>query len=148
MKIILTKDVLKVGQKGEVKEVSVGYARNFLFAQNLAVQATQKAVTEVKQERETVVRRGEKDMRQAGGDAKKLEAYLLVIEQQANETGGLYAGVSAEAIAQTLKKQGFQIDPSMVDLSEPIKEVGEHEVRLNLPHGFEVKITVEIKPKK
>ncbi len=148
MKIILMKDVPKVGLKGEVKEVSVGYARNFLFAQNLAVQATDKVVTAMKKERTVAAKREEKDMKQAGEDAKKLDAYLLQLEERANETGGLYAAVTMETVAAALKKAGFKIDPSMVDLPEPIKEVGEHEVRLKLPHGLEAKITVDIQENK
>lgn len=148
MKIVLMKDVPKMGLKGEVKEVSVGHARNFLFPQNLAVQATDKVVAEIKRERAASVKQEGKGMKQAKEEAKKLEAYVLGIEERANESGGLYAAVSVDTISAALKKVGFKVDPSMVDLPEPIKEVGEHEVRLNLSHGLEAKVTVDVKENK
>ena len=148
MKVILMKDVPKVGLKGETKEVSDGYARSYLFAQNLAVQATAQAVASVKQEKQVAVRKEERGMKEAGQTAKKLEAYQLRLEEKTNESGGLYAAVTAESIAAGLKKAGHKITPAIVDLKEPIKEVGEYEVTLNLPHGFEARISVEITNKK
>ena len=74
--------------------------------------------------------------------------YLLVLEEKANESGGLYAAVSADTIAKALNKAGFNIKASMVELNDPIKEVGEREIQINLAHGFEAKITVKVKPKK
>jgi len=148
MKVILTKDVPKVGLKGEVKVVANGYGRNYLLAQDLAIMATAKAVASVKQEKQIAVRREEKSLKQADQDVHKLDAYSLTLEEQANESGGLYASVSADTIAKALKKAGFSIKAGMVDLPDPIKEIGKHKVKVNLPHGFEAKITVEVKTKK
>ena len=148
MKVILMKDVPKVGLKGETKEVSDGYARNYLFAQNLAVQATVQAVASVKKEKQVAERKEERGMKEAGEMAKKLEAYQLRLQEKANDSGGLYAAVTADTIAKGLKKAGHEITSAMVDLQEPIKELGEHELTLNLPHGFEARISVEITYKK
>jgi large subunit ribosomal protein L9 len=148
MKVILMKDVPKVGLKGETKEVSDGFARNYLFAQNLAVQATAKAVASVKQEKQVAVRQEERGMKEAGQIAKKLEAYQLRLEEKANDSGGLYAAVTADTITKGLKKAGHEITPTMVSLKEPIKELGEHEVTLNLSHGFEAHISVEVSENK
>ncbi|MFH1142662.1 MAG: 50S ribosomal protein L9 [Candidatus Uhrbacteria bacterium] len=148
MKVILLKDVPKVGLKGETKEVSDGYGRNYLLAHNLAVPATAQAVAMVEQEKQIAAQRVKKVLKQAGQDAQKLDAYLLVVEEKVNQSGVLYASVTADTIAKALNKAGFSIKANMVDLSDPIKEIGEHKVQLNLPYGFEAKITVEVKTKK
>ena len=148
MKVILMKDIPTLGFKGETKQVSDGYARNYLFPQNLAVQATAQAKASAKRDKEVAAKRKEKSLKQSGQDMKKLDAFLLSLKERANDTGGLYAAVTSAKIAAGLKKVGFQVTAEMVDLPEPIKEVGEHQVQLNLPHGFEAKITVEVKPNK
>jgi large subunit ribosomal protein L9 len=148
MKVILTRDVPKIGLKGETKKVSDGYARNYLFPQNLAVQATAQAKASVKRDKEVAARRQEKSLKRTSQDIKKLDSFLLTLKERTNDTGGLYAAVTPAKIAAGLKKVGFQVTTKMVDLSDPIKEVGKHQVPLNLPHGLEAKITVEVKPNK
>lgn len=145
MKVILIKDIPKIGLKGETKNVSDGYARNYLFPQKLAVQATVQAKASVKRDKEVAAKRQEKSLKRTSQDIKKLEGFLLTLKERTNDAGGLYAAVTPAKIAAGLKKAGFQVATEMVDLSEPIKEVGKRKVPLNLPHDFKAKITVEVK---
>lgn len=147
MKVVLMKDVAKLGFKGDVVNVSDGYARNLLFSQNLAVQATPDALNKVESEKKTQTSREEKVMKQAGGLAKQLDDYELILTEKASEEGTLYAAVGALQIAKALKKAGHEVDPESIALPEPIKEVGESELTINLPHGFEAKIKVIIETK-
>lgn len=149
MKVILTKDVKKAGLKGEVVNVSDGYARNFLFPQNLAVLATPDALKAADQAKKVSEKHEVKVAKQMAGLAKKLEAYNLIIQEPASDEGTLYAAVTAEKISAQLKKAGFDgIEPDSIKLTEPIKEIGDTELKLNLPHGFEARISVTIKKAK
>ncbi len=145
MKVVLLKDVPKKGYKGEVVNVNEGYARNFLFPQNLAVQATEEAIRKVEQEKKQKSKKDDKAMKAAAAAAKKLDGYELKMAEKTNEDGGLYAAVTAEIIAKALKKAKFDVTAESVELADPIKEVGEREVLVNLPHGFEatIRLTVE-----
>jgi len=143
MKVILMADVKTLGRRGEVVEVSDGYARNFLYPQNLAVQATADALRRLKEQEAAAERRVKKGMKEAAKLAGALEGFELVLKEKVSESGKLYAAVTAKAIAKALKKAKFDIEDDMVEL-DPIKETGEREVTVNLPHGFEATIRVRI----
>ena len=145
MKIILLKKVPNYGLEGETIEVSDGYARNFLFPQNLAVQATAKTLTEVKLKKEKKEKETKKSLKEAGRLASALDGLEIIITAKANEAGKLYAAVSGKDIAEAVKAKSVKIDPEWVEFVEPIKETGDFEVVVNLPHGFEAKINVQIK---
>ncbi|MBU0531134.1 MAG: 50S ribosomal protein L9 [Candidatus Uhrbacteria bacterium] len=147
MKVVLMQDVAKLGFKGDVVSVSDGYARNLLFPQNLAVQATPVALKKVESEKNTRASREKKVMKQAGQLAKKLDDFELILEEKASEEGTLYAAVGSVQIVKALKKAGLEVDPEWIDLPDPIKEVGESELTINLPHGFEAKIKIIIETK-
>ena len=142
------KNINKLGLKGDVVNVSDGHARNFLFPQNLAVQATPDALKKIEQDKKIRVSREEKAMNQAARLAKALDSFKLKIMEKANEEGGLYGAVTSATIAEALGKAGFAVDASMVGLAEPLKKVGDQKVVISLPHGFEAKINVAIEAKK
>lgn len=144
MKVILLADVKTLGRRGAVVDVSDGYARNFLFPQNLGVQATEDSIRRLREQEEAAERRTKKGMSLAGKAAQKIEGYELVLKEKVSDGGKLYAAVSPKTIAKALKKAGFEVDEAMVELKSPIKDVGEREVAINLPHGFEATITVRI----
>ena len=139
--------LVRGGQFVNALAVIQGHGR-FNWFNSLLEKVTTRLFCGKKKEKQTAVSRQEKGLKKAGEDARKLDAYLLVLEELANESGGLYAAVTAESIVKGLKKAGHQIKPDMIDLKEPIKELGEHKVTLNLPHGFETQITVEVRSKK
>ncbi len=129
MKIILLKDVSKIGRRYETKNVSDGHALNLLIPQGLAIAATPDAVKRMEKERVKVEgeRRIHEDLLLK--NLKDLDGKTISIFGKANEKGHLFAGLHKEEIAAELTKQTqLQIDPSMIVLEHPIKEVGEHDI--------------------
>lgn len=144
MKLILMRDVKTLGKRGDVVEVSDGYARNFLFPQNLAIQATADAIRRMKEAEVVLERRAKKGMAEAGKVAERLEGHELTLKEKVSEGGTLYAAVNAKTIAKALKKAGFDIEPEMVELVEPIKTTGSREITIHLAHGFEASINLHV----
>ncbi|MBI2473745.1 50S ribosomal protein L9 [Candidatus Uhrbacteria bacterium] len=147
MKVILMSDVRDLGKEGSVVEVSDGHARNFLFPQNLAIAATADALRKKDEKEEVQSRKTKKEISAAGDLAASLDGFELDLEEKVSESGVLYAAVSPKTIADALKKQGFKIDPDTIVIKTPLKELGEHTVSINLPHGFEAEIRVRIEEK-
>ena len=147
MKVILMSDVRDLGKEGSVVEVSDGHARNFLFPQNLAIAATADALRKKEEKEEVQSRKTKKEISLAGDLAASLDGFELELEEKVSDGGVLYAAVSAKTIADALKKHGFKIDPDTVVIKTPLKELGEHTVTINLPHGFEAEIRVRIEEK-
>jgi len=144
MKIILLKDVPSYGKEGDEVEVNDGYARNFLFPQNLAVQATAQAAVAVKVKKEKKEKESKKSIKEAGNLAAALDDLEVEILAKVNESGKLYAAVSGKDVVEAIKKEGKKIESDWVEFSEPIKETGAFEVTINLPHGFEAKINLRV----
>lgn len=148
MKVILLTDVKTVGKQGQVVDVTDGHARNFLFPQNLAVAATAEALQKKKQAEEAKKKEAHKELSFYGDLAGKLDGEEVLMEQKMNDNGTLYGAVTELQIASALKSQGFkQIDKSMIQLEEPIKEPGETSVKVVLPHGFEAEVKIIIEGK-
>lgn len=143
MKVVLLKDVNGLGRRGEVQEVSDGYARNFLLPEALAKIATVGAVrkaAELKAQQEAEAKAAAQTARE---QAKKLEEKEVVIKAKADETDNLYAAVHEDEILAALgEKVGLKKDS--VKFAAPIKSLGEHEVVLDLGHGQRVKIKVKV----
>lgn len=147
MKVILLKNIPTCGREGETVEVSDGYARNFLFPQNLAVQATARTLFVAKTKKEKQEKETEKSLKETGRLAAALDGLEIVVLVKTNKVGKLYAAVSAKDIVGAIRAKGIKVDPDWVKFSGPIKEIGVFEVQFNLPHGFEAKINVQIESK-
>jgi large subunit ribosomal protein L9 len=144
MKVILLKDVQALGHAGDVKEVSDGYARNFLLPGGLVRIATKEAISKAE---ETRLQREElalKALEIAKENAKKIEGLSVVIKAKADPSQKLYAAIKAEAIAEVVNASGFNITKEMVSIENPIKSLGDFEVIINLDHGLESKISVKV----
>lgn len=131
MKVILIKDVAKVGRRHEVKDLSDGYARNFIIARGWGIVADEKNLARLKnwQEQSGTDKKIQKDLLQ------KLLAHLgekaVVISRKANEQGHLFASLHAADIAAALREQcRIAVTPEMIDLPAPIKAVGEYQIDL------------------
>ncbi|MBI4598805.1 50S ribosomal protein L9 [Candidatus Uhrbacteria bacterium] len=148
MKVILLRDVKTQGKEGAIVEVSEGYARNFLFPQNLAVQATEEALRERQEREDRAEREGKKELKSSAKLASQLEGFELELVEKTNEQGVLYAAVTTEEVARALKKAKFTVDASMIQLTHSIKDVGEHPATVQLPHGFEASITIRVSSSK
>lgn len=145
MKVILLKKVSGLGNVDDVKEVADGYARNYLFPNNLAVQATSFSEKERENRKERLVKKAVTDLNVQQQLASELEGLEIEILEKANENGVLYAAVSPQKIVKSLQKLGYKVTPEQVQ-AKPIKEIGEKRVVLKLGHGLEAEITVIIQP--
>ncbi len=131
MKVILLKDVVNVGQKGSVKEVSDGYAQNFLIARGLAEQATAEKIAALQSAQEREEKARVQELAALGALVQSLEGKKVELQVRATEKGGLFKAIGASDIARTIKEQTEKNIPvEGIKLSKPIKEVGEHAVEL------------------
>ncbi len=140
MKVILIKDIENLGKKNEIKEVADGYARNFLFVEDLAKPATEEAMKNLEAEKKMQAVRAEADLKIEEEVASRLDGQEIEIPSKSDETGKLYGSITAAKIAKALKGKGFDIKSKQIKLAEPIKEVGEYDVALELSHGLEATI--------
>lgn len=132
MKIILQKDVSKLGKKYDIKEVNSGHALNLLIPQGLAIPATAEAIrkTETERAKSEGERRVHTDL--LVKNVLDLDGVTIEIQGKANDKGHLFAGIHKEAIVDELQKQTkLQIDPSFINIEQPLKTVGEHVVEVN-----------------
>jgi large subunit ribosomal protein L9 len=144
MKVILTKDTPNVGNKNEVKEVSSGYAQNFLFPRGFAVLATPSLITQAgaRKQQEEQGRKIKEDLLLK--NLASLSDVRLEITGKANAKGHLFAGIHKETIVEELKKQThLDLYPDFINLKHPLKEVGEHEVEVTA-HGKTGKFKVVV----
>ena len=144
MKVLLIKDVYKLGHAGDVKKVADGYGRNFLLPQGLAVLATAGALTTVEKIRAKAAVTRAALNQEMGGLAEQIEGVELFFTSKAGETGKLYGSVTTQMISDELKKKmGTQIERHQVEV-EPIRMLGEHiaTIRLTIDLNPKVKVFV------
>jgi len=143
MKVVLLENVPSLGERGVVCEVADGHARNFLFPKNLAKPATPQAITEAEKELEKLRRQSEKELARLQQMATKLDGYELFIEAPVSEADTLYAAVGAQKVAQELKKQGFKVKKTQIQM-ESIKEPGDYNATVKFDHGLEAEINITV----
>ncbi len=146
MKVILTQDVKAQGKKGQLIDVSDGYARNFLIPKKLAVEATAANMSELKNAETKKRIQEEKELAAAKETAKKLDGINVKIKRTSGDDGKLYGSVSAKDIAEALSEQfGVNIDKRKIVLAEPVKAYGNYTVNVKLHSAVSGKIcfTVE-----
>lgn len=146
MKVVLLADVPKLGNKSEIKNVTPGYAKNYLFPRGLAMVLTSTAVLELEQQNAAKRVMAEKELVQIQTLAKKMDGLEVEVSIKTSKEGAGYAAVSARKIAETLQKLGYDVKKNQVQIKEPIKKVGEHAVTITLPHDLEVEIKVIVVP--
>lgn len=133
MKVILTQDVKAQGKKGDVIDVSDGYARNFLLARKLAVIADAKALNEIKNKEAARLHKIEVEKAAANETAQKLQAVLVKIPASAGADDKLYGSITAKDIAEALEAQhGIVIDRRKLSLADPIRAFGSYTVEAKL----------------
>jgi large subunit ribosomal protein L9 len=142
MKIILLKEVEKLGRKFDVKEVADGFARNFLFPRGLAKPATASALKEAEIAKKVFEAAAEMDLKKTEELVAELDGQEIEIMSKISEDGKLYGSITSQKIYKILQDKGFDVRKKQVKLNEPIKETGEHEVALELAHGLEAKIKI------
>ena len=143
MKVILTQDVKAQGKKGDLINVSDGYARNFLFPKGLAITADAKAVNEMKNREESIKHKAAVEKQNAAELAEKLSSIIVKISSSAGADGRLYGSVTTKDIADTLKAQhGIEVDKRKLTLNEQIKHFGTYSVDIKLHAEVSGKINV------
>lgn len=148
MKVILLKDIKGTGKKGDVKEVSDGYARNFLFPKKLAVTADNTALKELNEKNKSQEIKSQKEYEAAVELGKKMEEMNVVIYSKAGDGGRLFGSITSKDIAEQLKKQhSIEVDKRKISLDEPIRVLGSRFVEIKIHQKVTTKVRVDVKEK-
>ena len=147
MQIILIQEVKNLGKEGDVVEVKEGYARNYLLPRKMAIEATPGNLSQIEKLRQKRALREAKELEEMKFLQSKVEGLALEFTKKAGETGKLYGSLTAREIAEGISRAvGFEFDKKYLELSEPIKELGKHHVRVNFGKGIHATITVNVLP--
>lgn len=142
MKIVLLRDVESLGKAGDIKDVSDGYAKNLLIPKKLAVVATGKILSQVETGKKQIEKKKQEEINKSKELGEKLNGLEIKVPLKAGEDGKPFGSVTVIKIQTAIKKAGFDIEKSQVNLDENIKTLGSHNVKLNLGHGVEAIIKV------
>ena len=145
MKVLLIADVKELGKEGEIKNVADGYARNYLIPHRLAVPATEQNIAQASQKREAERRKAEKLAHQAQDLAKRIEGLELRFRAHVGEQDRLYGSITSADIAEELARRiGQEIDRHHIELEEPIRELGAHQVVIRVGKGVTATVNVVV----
>ena len=144
MKVILTQDVKGKGKKGQMIEVSDGYARNFMLPKKLAIEATADAINTMKMNDKATQERIAREKAEALETSKKLRAMTLVVKAKGGGAGRLFGAVTNAEIASALEKQGIKLDKRKIVLNETIKNVGTYTATCKLGYEITAPLTVKV----
>ncbi len=145
MKVILLKDVKAQGKKGDVVNVSDGYARNFLFPKGLATEATAEGLNSIRIKREAEQFHKDQQVAAAKENAGKIKGANVELSVKSGANGKVFGSVTAREIADALSEKGIEIDKKQIVLSSPIKTLGTYELEAKLMAGVSAKFTVTVK---
>jgi len=146
MKVLLCEDIKKLGWLGDVVEVNVGYARNYLLPQGLAKVATPDSIRAIAEEKAKRAEERIRDSKRLESAAEAVDGAEAVVAAKANEQGHLFGSVNERQIAANLRAQGFEVADEVVQLSEHIKEVGTHAVTLKFAENVTATVNVVVVP--
>ena len=144
MEIILTENVEGLGNIGDLVKVKPGYGRNFLVPRGLAVSANTRNVKEMEHQKRQLERKMQKVTQAAELLKNKIEAVSCVLAHRAGEEGKLFGSVTSMEIEAKLAEAGVEIDRKKIQLAEPIKTLGDHEVPIKLEAGVVANIKVSV----
>ena len=146
MKVILADDVRGLGHRGETVTVKPGYARNFLFPQGMAYEATDANVRRLGEEKKKYDEKMLREKVVASEAASKVEGLTVTIAKKAGDEGHLYGSVTASEIADALAAKSIEVDRRRIELAEPIRRVGSHTVHVRLHKDVVATLTVDVQP--
>ena len=145
MKVILKADIKGVGKKDQIINASDGYARNFLFPKNLAVEANAENMSKLKAKQDSNAFKKSQEKEEAQKIAQKLSKIQLKIPVKAGENGKIFGGVSAKEIADVLKEEyKIEVDKKKIELKETIKTLGIRTVNIKLYEGVIGNLKIDI----
>ncbi|MCK4453803.1 50S ribosomal protein L9 [Candidatus Parcubacteria bacterium] len=142
MRVILLQDVEKLGKKYEIKEVADGYARNFLIPKSLVKLATEKNLKWLENQKETIKKESEKELKNFQDIATKIDGLELNIPVKIGKENQFFESITPQKISEKLKELGFEIKKTQIDLEEPIKEIGEFPIKIKFEHNLEAEVRI------
>ena len=149
MKVILLKDVKGQGKKGDIINVSDGYARNFLFPKQLAIEPTKTALNELKGQQDSKNYREQKELEEANTIAEKISKVTVCVSAKAGENGKLFGAVTSSEIADKLKMEHhIVVDKKKIQLDEAIRNFGVYKVNIKLHPKVTGVLTVKVQEMK
>ncbi len=148
MKVIFLKSVKGKGEKDQVKEISDGYARNFLIPQGLAIQATPDKLKAIQARQRAHDTKAAADMERLQKIARTLETEILPFALKSDAHGSVFGSVAKDQIIKMIREHGGLLPDDRLDilLPHPLKEFGDHKVEVHLHRNIVVKVTVRVEP--
>ena len=145
MKIILLKNVNELGNKGEIKNVTPGYARNYLIPKKLAKVATEKEIEKIKETEKKKKAKVEQELKEIGKLVSKIDGAEITLIEKTNEKGGLYSKITPAKIIKKLKEEEYNLPKKTdIELEKEIDEIGEYKAKVKFDHNLEAEITIII----
>lgn len=145
MKVILLQDVKGKGKKGQLLEVSDGYARNYMLPRKIAIEATPDAINTMRMNDKAAAEKAAREKAEAMETAKQLRAMTLTVTAKGGGAGRLFGSVTNQEISDALKaKSGITLDKRKIVISDPIKNVGTYTVQCKLGYEISAPLTVKI----
>ena|SRR5438445_161444 len=147
MRVILKREVSGLGRPGEIKDVADGYAQHFLLPKGLAIEATAGELKHLAQERQADKLKKDRAHADAEQLAAKLATLTLVFHLKAGEQGKTFGSVTNKDVADALKREhGIDIDRAKIQLGEPVRTLGAHDIELRLLPDVRAKLTITVEP--
>lgn len=147
MKVILKTDIKGVGRKDDIINANDGYARNFLFPKQLAVEANKENLAKLKEKKDSEAYRKEQELEKAKEQAAKISGLTLELRVKAGENGKIFGGITSKEISEVLKeKHNIEIDKKRILLPETIKILGRFSVEIKLYEGVIGKLAINVEP--
>jgi large subunit ribosomal protein L9 len=147
VKVILTKDVDKVGKSGEMKQVADGFATNFLIPQKLAVPAAGGAYRAWQHDIASREDKRKREREEAEIAATRISSTTLTMGVKVGEGGKLYGSITSKDIADALARRGIDVDRHKIELDEPLKTLGTYKVAIRVFTGMTPEVTIVVEPK-
>ena len=147
MKVILTKDVPKLGKSGEMKQVADGYATNFLIPQGVAVPAAGGAYRAWQHDIASREDKRQREREEAEIAATRIASTTLTMGVKVGEGGKLYGSINSQDIAEALGRRGIVVDKHKIELDAPIKSLGTYKVAIKVLAGMTPEVTIVVEPK-
>lgn len=147
VQLILNEDIRNLGQAGEVVSVKPGFARNYLLPQQKAMLATESKVKQLEHHRRQIADKVEREQKAWERERERMEGTPLETTAQVGDEGKLFGSVTTQHVAEMLREKGFEVDRRRIELGGegPIKQAGEHEVRVRLFRDIVAKVQLKVK---
>jgi len=146
VKLILTDSVAGLGEAGDLVDVKVGFARNYLLPKQKAILATDSKVHELEHHKRVVTEKVAKEMKSLEAVRGRLQSTALEVTARVGDEGKLFGSVTAAQIVELLAEKGFEIERRRIALDEPIKEAGEHRVSIRLHRDVIAEVALTVRP--